>query len=70
MILGDSRGLKCVELDYCGLMEDVVSKDAILITELERIFDLLMELSKKSLKLRMFLPNRKVKKSRLYELKS
>lgn len=43
MILGDSGGLKCVELDYCSLMEDVVSKDTILITGLERIFDLLME---------------------------
>lgn len=43
MILGASRGLKCVDLDYCSLMEDVVSKDTILITGLERIFDLLME---------------------------
>lgn len=43
MILGDSRGLKCVDLDYCSLTEDVVSKDTILITGLERIFDLLME---------------------------
>lgn len=43
MILGASRGLKCCELDYCILMEDVVPKDTILITGLERIFDLLME---------------------------
>lgn len=50
-------------MDYCSLMEDVVSKDTILITRLERIFDLLIEWSKKSLKLHMLLPNRKVKKS-------
>ena len=43
MVLGDSRGLKCVDLDYRSLMEDVVSEDTVLITELERIFDLLME---------------------------
>lgn len=43
MILGASRGLKCVDLDYCSLTEDTVSKDTILITGLERIFDLLME---------------------------
>lgn len=65
MILGASRGLKCCELDYCSLMEDVVSKDTILITGLERIFDLLMEWSKKSLKLHMFLPNRGVKKKKV-----
>lgn len=66
MILGDSGGLKCVDLDYRGVMEDEVSEDTILITGLERIFDLLMEWSKKSLKLHKFPPNRKVKKSRLY----
>lgn len=43
MILGAGRGLKCVDRDYGSLMEDVVSKDTILITGLERIFDLLME---------------------------
>lgn len=43
MVLGDSRGLKCVGLDYYSLMEDVVSEDTVLITGLERIFDLLME---------------------------
>lgn len=43
MILGDSGGLKCVDLDYRGVMEEEVSEDTILITGLERIFDLLME---------------------------
>lgn len=43
MILGDSRGLKCVDLDYRSLMEDVVLKDIILIIGFERIFDLFME---------------------------
>lgn len=53
-------GFGCVDQDYCTLTEEAFGKgEPVWITGLEKIFDLLVERSEKSLKLHRLRPNRK-----------